>query len=281
MSADLNLEDHYKTVLEGTWTLDKMQANMMLAVNDTDGNGKWDENDTYGITSAAKHVLPVFWIGSNMRIIEKNEEDIPLFTLPSNEKFATMYERVLSMMHNDHLLFMADTLPDYANNTLFIEGGALYHILRVAYLSYYREMDIDYGIIPYPKWDETQELYCSRTEGTYIHVYPVTLTQYELAGAVTEAMACASLNEVIPVYYDVVLKSKYSRDENSSAMLDIIYSNRFYDLGDTLFCGSIRDRVFAEKFRYNNTNLQSTIKSLTKIAERDIGKYIEAFDNQE
>lgn len=280
MSADLNLADHYAAVLEGTWTLDTMHQNMMLATNDADGNGIWDMNDRYGITSHSKQVLPVFWISAGLRTIEKNEEDIPVFTVPSNEKFATLYERILSMMHNDHLLYMSDNFPDYADNTLFKEGGALYNIVRVAFLSYYRDMDIDYGIIPYPKYEETQEQYFSRTEGAYIHVYPVTLKQYELAGAVTEAMACASLNEIIPEYYDVILKSKYVRDENSSAMLDLIYENRIYDLGDTLFCGNIRDGNFQGMMKNNVTSLQSRLKALTKISESVINNYVEAFEEQ-
>ena len=43
MSTDLGLENHYQTVLEGAWTLDLMQENMMLATNDAngDGNGPW------------------------------------------------------------------------------------------------------------------------------------------------------------------------------------------------------------------------------------------------
>jgi hypothetical protein len=278
MSEDLDLPNHYQTILEGAWTLDLMQQNMMLATNDTNGDGKWTVDDTYGITSHSKQVLPCFWISAGLRCIEKDTDDVPYFALPGNEKFENLYERVLSMMHNDHLLFMSDSFPDYANNTLFIAGGALYNIVRVAFLHFYRDMDIDYGIIPYPKYDSAQETYCSRTEGAYIHIYPTTLSQYELAGAVTEAMACASLNEVIPVYYDVVLKSKYTRDENSTAMLDLIYGNRFYDLGDTIFCGDIRDGVFQGKFKSNDTNLQSTLKSLTKIADRAINKYVSAFD---
>ena len=278
MSADLGLGNHYQTVLEGGWTLDLMQQNMMLATSDTNGDGNWTVDDRYGITSHSKQVLPCFWVAAGRRCIEENEEDVPFFAIPGNEKFEDLYQRILSMMHNDHLLFMSDGFPDYANNTLFIAGGSLYNIVRVAFLHFYRDMDIDYGIIPYPKYDAAQEKYCSRTEGAYIHIYPTTLTQYELAGAVTEAMACASLNDVIPIYYDVVLKSKYTRDENSTAMLDLIYSNRFYDLGDTIFCGDIRDGVFAGKFKNNDANLQSTLKSLTKIAERDIKKYVEAFD---
>ena len=278
MAEDLGLENHYQLVLEGRWTLDLMQDYMMRATNDADGDGAWTEADSYGITSHSKQVLPCFWVAAGLRCIEKNEEDVPYFALEGNEKFEDLYQRILSMMHNDHLLFMSDGFPDYANNTLFIGGGALYNIVRVAFLHFYRDMDIDYGIIPYPKYDDAQETYYSRTEGAYIHIYPITLTQYDLAGAVTEAMACASLNEVIPVYYDEVLKSKYTRDENSTAMLDLIYGNRFYDLGDTLFCSVIRDGVFAGKFKSNDTNLQSTIKGLTKVAQRTIDKYVEAFD---
>ena len=278
MAEDLGLENHYQLVLEGRWTLDLMQDYMMKATSDTNGDGAWTEADTYGITSHSKQVLPCFWVAAGLRCVEKNEEDVPYFALEGNEKFEDLYQRILSMMHNDHLLFMSDNFPDYANNTLFIGGGALYNIVRVAFLHFYRDMDIDYGIIPYPKYDDAQETYYSRTEGAYIHIYPITLTQYDLAGAVTEAMACASLNEVIPVYYDEVLKSKYTRDENSTAMLDLIYGNRFYDLGDTLFCSVIRDGVFAGKFKSNDTNLQSTIKGLTKVAQRTIDKYVEAFD---
>ena len=281
MSENLGLPNHYQTILEGGWTLALMQQNMMLATNDTNGDGNWNVLDTFGITSHSKQVLPCFWIAAGLRCIDKDEEDVPYFALTGNEKFENLYERILSMMHNDHLLFMSDGFPDYANNTLFIGGGALYNIVRVAFLHFYRDMDIDYGIIPYPKYDAAQDTYYSRTEGAYIHIYPITLTQYELAGAVTEAMACASLNEVIPVYYDEVLKSKYTRDENSTAMLDLIYGNRFYDLGDTLFCGVIRDGVFAGKFKSNDQNLQSTLKSLTKIAERTINAYVKAFDELE
>lgn len=278
MSADLGLPNHYQTILEGGWTLDLMQQNMMLATNDANGDGNWTADDTYGITSHSKQVLPCFWIAAGLRCVEKDEEDVPYFALTGNEKFENLYERILSMMHNDHLLYMSDSFPDYANNTLFIGGGALYNIVRVAFLHYYRDMDIDYGIIPYPKYEESQDTYYSRTEGAYIHIYPITLTRYDLAGAVTEAMACASLNEVIPVYYDEVLKSKYTRDENSTAMLDLIYGNRFYDLGDTLFCADIRDGVFAGKFKSNDQNLQSTLKSLSKIADRTIKRYVGAFD---
>ncbi|MBQ3956806.1 MAG: hypothetical protein II680_13035, partial [Clostridia bacterium] len=71
MSADLDLPNHYQTILEGGWTLDLMQQNMMLATNDTNGDGNWTVDDRYGITSHSKQVLPCFWIAAGLRCVDK------------------------------------------------------------------------------------------------------------------------------------------------------------------------------------------------------------------
>ena len=83
---------------------------------------------------------------------------------------------------------------------------------------------------------------------------------------------------MIPIYCDGRRKIRHTRDENSTVMLDLICGNHFYDLGDTLFCGDIRDGVFAGKFRNNARNPRSALKSLTKIAERTINRCVSAFD---
>ena len=85
------------------------------------------------------------------------------------------------------------------------------------------------------------------------------------------------MKKVIPAYYDVVLKSKYARDEKSVEMLDIIYDNRICDLGDTIWSSVIRDGVFAAKFRDNDRNLQRTIASMQPTVEDAINTAIEAF----
>ena len=45
----------------------------------------------------------------------------------------------------------------------------------------------------------------------------------EMAGVIPEALACASYHEVVPTYYDVVLKVKAVRDNASADMLEIIF----------------------------------------------------------
>lgn len=278
MNARYDLEDPYDMVLNGSWTLDKLHQNMLAVVQDLNGDGKFDDADQYGITSHPKQVLPNFWIASGLKTIEKDSDDLPYLSLEGNEHFASLYERILDMMWNGNVYFNSSKLPDYADNTLFINGQVLYNIVRVAFMKYYRNMDVNYAIIPYPKEHEEQDSYYSRFEGGVVNFVMDTCSDIEMTGAVLELMACESRNILVPAYYEDVLKGKYARDEKSTEMLDIIYGNRVCDFGDTFWSNSIRDGVFADKFAQNNRNLQSTITRITKLAKKDIEACIDCFD---
>ena len=47
---------------------------------------------------------------------------------------------------------------------------------------------------------------------------------------------------VIPAYYDVQLKTKIARDDESSEMLDIIFAGRKYDLGSIYDWGGLTSK---------------------------------------
>ena len=86
-------------------------------------------------------------------------------------------------------------------------------------------MTSDYGIIPYPKFDEAQEQYLTRIQDAVALVcVPITLfdEKTEAVGAALEALAAESYRNVTAVYFEVAMKVKYSRDDISSQMLDIV-----------------------------------------------------------
>ena len=277
MSGDFGLADHYDTILSGKWTLDLLGENMIKVVADLNGDGVFNDDDRYGLTSHPKQVLPCFWIASGLRSVEKDENDAPVFRMAENQKFATFWSKIFTMMYSDNVYHDSSHLPDYANNTVFMNGQALYNIVRVAFLHFYRDCDIDYGLIPYPKWDEAQEDYYSRFEGGSLMVVTDFAANKDMAGAFMEVMACESMKMVIPAYYDVVLKNKYARDERSVEMLDLIYGNRINDLGDTFWCGQIRDGVFAGKFASNKSDYESTIAKMQKSVDKALQKAIDLF----
>jgi hypothetical protein len=98
-------------------------------------------------------------------------------------------------------------------------------------VSSYRDMDIDFGIIPYPKADENQKNYRARSEYPELFVIPLVCENLELNGAVLEAMSSEYYRSVRPVYFEMSLESRTARDAESADMLTIILDSRTYDPG--------------------------------------------------
>ena len=140
-----------------------------------------------------------------------------------------------------------------------------------------REMESDYGIIPYPKHDETQTTYYSRVEGGCPYSVPSKrVIDTSFAGAMMEASSVNSYISVIPVYYETALKTKYSRDEQSGKILDMMMSNRVYDWGDTFFTSYVRDGFVFKAFNNGKPVSASDIESNKKKVDAAIEKVVKA-----
>jgi hypothetical protein len=53
----------------------------------------------------------------------------------------------------------------------------------------------------------------------------------EMTGKIIETLSAESHKQLVPAYYEVALKIKYSRDEESVRMLDLIFEGVVYDFG--------------------------------------------------
>ena len=95
-----------------------------------------------------------------------------------------------------------------------------------------RDTDIDFGLIPFPKFDEQQDGYKSYVMATNgVICVGKSATDTDRTGILVEAFAAETYKQVIPIYYDVALTNKYLRDEGSVDMLDIIRGGIVYDFG--------------------------------------------------
>ena len=64
-----------------------------------------------------------------------------------------------------------------------------------------------------------------------MYALPVIIdeSKFEMIGTVMESMSTLGHTDVIPIYYDILLKEKISRDDDSRDMLDIILNGIIYD----------------------------------------------------
>ena len=93
---------------------------------------------------------------------------------------------------------------------MFMNNQGMFMWIRFADVEMLRNMDIDFGIIPVPKWDEPQEQYYSAVNqhmGTAT-VIPVSCESVDMEGYFLEVLCCESMKKLIPAYYDVTLQGK-------------------------------------------------------------------------
>ena len=277
MVEDLQLESPYDLVDNGTWTLDKFGEYSSLASSDLNGDGKFDMSDRYGFVSHAKQIAPCFWVGAGCLSIEKNDEDIPVFDMGS-EKMLSVLEKAYDFTWGGNAWYVQKEGDWYSNLTLFTSDQALFgnSTFGDVFGEDYRNMESDYGIIPYPKYDEAQDTYYSRVEGGCPYFIPVTVADTSFAGAVMEAMSCESYNSVIPTYYEIALKTKYSRDDQSGKILDMMMQNRVYDWGDTFFNPVVRDGFVSARFNGGKQISASDIEANKKMVDATIEKVVKA-----
>lgn len=240
LASDYGLESPYDAVLDGTWTLEKMQAAAQSTAGDINGDGAMNQEDSWGILSE-DYGFYLTVLGSGLRCVEKDEKDRPVFSM-NNDRMISALEKVHAIYGDEKVTFLAEKWNSIASKNvwseyiypMFMNNQALFFMghLDLATTTF-RDMENAYGIIPTPKLDEDQENYwCSGTEhGMTAISIPVTHTGYETTASVLEAMAAASVTTVTPAYYETVLISKGLRDEQSPVMLEIIMNSKTFDLG--------------------------------------------------
>ncbi len=228
LAADYPIGDLYQLVRDGKWTIDKFIEYTNMAEIDLDGDGMMDpKTDQFGLAIHRGYPIDACVTSFEVRLTDFDEDGIPTL-LPMTEHYVEVFEKLNSFVHGNSVRYITDKsgTPDYT----FIEGRALFEAERMWTVAPYREMDQDFGILPYPKWDESQENYrsFSDVENATSYVIPIT-TDGERSANILEALSYFGKKMVYPAYYEKSLKGRSTRDKESGEMLDIIYSNISYE----------------------------------------------------
>ncbi len=218
----------YTTVLDGKWTLDLFSEYASKCYSDLNGDSKFDEGDQYGCGVITANLTDHFTYDAGVRCTERDENDIPILVM-NNERTVSYAEKIRKIYYENEgiRIFEAsnkslfETIPNkFKNDSLAFMVG-WFHVS-----DYLRDMEGDYAVIPFPKFDEAQESYLSLIHDVATLVcVPTTCDKLNTVAAVLELLAYEGYNTVAPAYYEVALKTKYIRDNQDEAMqiMDIIH----------------------------------------------------------
>ena len=278
LAAKYDISGLYDLVFSGKWTYDKYVEVTKGLYKDLNGNGIVDKEDQFGVTMSDYY--DVYFSAFEIPITITNPDGS--LSLALGEKFYSAYEklRVFSMSEDGlpQKISNEGETVNYGNDVqFFTQGQILFFGGLVRFSNYFRSMEDDYGILTVPKWDENQEKYHTTSHANYSLVsVPVTAPQerYDMIGAVMEALASEGYRTTTPAYFDSTLKNKFSRDEESLKVLDILKTGLefqpvmiyYKNMGDILHL-----------FRYA-CYPQATYENMVSFYEKNEPKFQKAID---
>lgn len=282
MIEDFSLTSPYELVANNEWTYDNFYNMNKIAYLDVDGDGQTGAYDTYPNLTQNENYNAMY-IGGGERLISKNSDDIPVISLGNGERSVGVLEIINTIMNDKEFSL---NYHNYGNlgyhlwtTTMFEESRGLFWVTCLQMVIRLRDLATPFGIAPVPKFDSDQENYANVvwTVGSFVAV-PKTTNDFDCTGLILEAMAAKSMELLRPAYYDIALNGKFLRDEESIEMLDIIISERVYDLGLAFNFGSITG-IVQEIVSKGSTDIVSAMASKTSSIEEAINKTIQNFED--
>ncbi len=283
--ADYNLEDVYGLVENGKWTFEKLEALSRAVITDIDGDGNYLWGDRFGIQCADYAIPALLSAADSPAFIKKDETTIEINI--NSQRFTEVFTIINRIMNEDNItLNMQDAakfkIPsgDFGHEWInsMQNNQILFMIGVLDYMNMFYEVESDFGIIPLPKYNENQTNYIAPVMADAMVIcVPICTKSPDMVSLILEAMAAESSDALRNAYYDITLQRKRSRDDESAAMLDIIFASRAYPLERIYNWGSLSDSLISA-VKKNNNNLGSLLAKRETAALTAIAKTIEKYE---
>ena len=276
LATDYELENLYDVVKENRWTIDYVYELSSAAYIDTDGDGTASPADNYGLITSCINDADSFLQGCQVSMISRDENGLPFLDV-DEERMTTIVEKVYNLFWNNP--GCRTHTAGLTEREIFVEGRALLVTAAMENVaSTFAEMEDDFGVLPYPMLDETQAGYGTRVQDALsLWCVPIDAKNPEMSAAVLEALAAQSYRTVTPAYFDVALKNRYSRDEQTAEMMDLIQNSAIINF-EQLYNESIGNPWFVLRtlMPAQNSNYASywatNSKVITKMLDRAVQK---------
>ena len=259
--------DLYQTVLDGKWTIDCMASLVKDVYNDVNGNSTEELEDFHGWD--ANGALDAFPVGAGITYTKKTADggyEWNFYTERNNDIITRFYD----LCQEPGIYFVDKVVPEK-----FIEGNTIFFANTLNLTDQLRDMKDDYGILPMPKYDEKQESYYSSISDGYSEIaIPASCADPRMSAAFLELACEKSYKMVTPAYFEVAMKAKYLRDEESAQMFDLIIESAWYDFavihtavsGNPVFvtrnAEQQRDGTFASQYAAKESILESSLAAI-------------------
>ncbi|MBQ9847902.1 MAG: hypothetical protein IJO64_02460 [Clostridia bacterium] len=288
ISEKYGCETLYEMVDKKLWTQDAMYEMAKSVYQDLNKNNRCDIGDINGIAAQAGFIQ---WMlaAANETIITKDENDLPVLSVKNERAISIINDAQEYALDPQSGFISADDYFGQSNVPVpdvivpeFKADRCLFFYNCILNLENIRDMESDFGVLPSPLYDESQEEYASSIgawTATAICV-PVSTVGEDVtnAGIIIEALSAVCRSKLNPVYYEQTLQYQIARDDDSMRMLDIIFNNRVPEPAEVYGWGDMANVVtnmlkaqkgtfisaYESAEKQTQAAIEATIESLTK-----------------
>ena len=286
---EYGLTSPYEMIANNTWTIDNW-AEMVKSVNkDLDGDGQMTVADRYGLMTG--HSMGrMFAFASGIRSTTNDEYGKPIVTLVDEKtKLEGIYTKLGAVLSDTEYVCCSECdhkeAHGYAHKwayarSLFTQDYYLFTANDAEDVQEYAQMEHEFGIVPFPKYDENQELYQTQyPANNNLFALPALILDEERTFNIIEDMNYYSSFIVYPTWFDVILTRRYARDDESEATLGTLNENRVYDIGQAFDFGGLRTSIMDMDVAKNSNvirNYERYKKTVQNAIDDAYGKFLES-----
>ncbi len=271
---ELGLAYPYQLVLDGNWTFDEFSKLVKQGSKDLNGDGVIKVSDDQFGYYTREWYGPIYVLYSGgQRVYTKDERGLPRLSINSN-KTVQIYSKFFDLANTEDV-FMHIQGKNEAPEDLFVAGRAMFADSGLENAKSMRGMNDDFGIIPFPKFSKDDEYTTIVNGAGSLMVMPTTVEDYERTGKIIEALCAVGNRDVVPAFYDVSLKTKFSRDYESEQMVDIIRDTLTYDLG--YLSGSAFQSTGRDLAQKNNPDFAAFYAANESKAVSDLNSFLSTY----
>lgn len=275
--------DFYQLVRDNKWTFDKLVECGKAVANISTPDGSYSDDNTYGMVTAHGDPIVIYG-GSGEKICGKDDDDIPYLSFGTTERSITLAQKVLETYKDGKSTWLIHAQdcenPIWETSfAVFYEGRALFRPSYFSATTKLRKLsEIEFGVLPVPMMDETQGSYYSYcgTGATAGIAIPICAPDPEFSAYMIDAYSAWAKNYLTPAYYEVNLRYKDLRDDESEEMLDIIFDNIVYDIGECFGFGKVSS-IFFDQVKAGSSDVVSVFETRKAQAELEIDQLVATY----
>ena len=275
-------EQLFKDIREGKWTIDYLLNLTGNIYEDVNGDGERDGEDIYGFLAHDGTDLMIYTYAFDIPLTARNSEGIPELAINS-EKTITAVEKINKLYWENNGSYIIPEANHPEVPKMFAAGKSVFYTsMFCRTFNNLRDMEDDFSILPFVKYDEAQESYLTSDMDNYsVLGVPITCKNLDLVSVVTESMNVESYRTVFPAYYEKALKGKYARDEESIEMIDMVMAGRRFDFATLYTAASdlnALNTIVQASVRSRNADFASRYISNEKVLKKKLEKIVKAFE---